>query len=728
MRTQWLILLFVCMQPSLGWTNDTIQRSDNPQVWTIETENSTYQTALANDGNLIPVYFGAEGHYTATRWIRTTVNPKQGSHFREIPYRGGFVNQTPAIEVLFHDQTRDTELLFDHDEIKTVEGYPTLLLHLADKEYGLTAIQYIRVIPELDIYEKWMELTNTSTHPIQVENAQSGSLMLPENEYTLTHLSGRWGNECMVQKAAITPGVKTLQSRNFRVFDNPPWFAVSITGETSDTEGNVWFGGLEWEGNFRLDFEKFITGQVQVIGGINFWDTAWTLRPTETFTTPKMIYGFSNAGMEGASQRLHAYVRTHLLREAFRDKIRPVLYNSWYATTFQVEEQQQLELADIAKEIGVELFVIDDGWFKGRKNDKAGLGDWTVDTDKFPNGLNPMIDKITAKGLDFGIWVEPEMVNPDSDLYRAHPDWAFHYPKRTRHEGRNQLMLNLAREDVYQYLLDSLSALLENHNIRFIKWDYNRDLSEPGWPGESPEKQREVRIRYFYNFQRLVKELERRFPEVWFECCSGGGGRISYGPISYFDQFWASDNTNPSDRLLIQDGFLHGFPPNMMVSWVTHEDWHKNNPSMKFRFYVSMCGVLGVGDQLPKWSPEQSKEAAVYIQQYKDIRHLVQQGIVHRLLSPFEQQKAALQYRNEEGSESALLLFNLYETLPGSTYTSKVSANLKLRGLDASAMYEISGDVQKRVLSGNDLMNIGIPWPISGNFQCALVHCTKVKK
>jgi alpha-galactosidase len=287
--------------------------------------------------------------------------------------------------------------------------------------------------------------------------------------------------------------------------------------ESEDTSGAAWFGTLQYSGNWRIDFDKVFNGRLQIVGGINFWDTNWDLKAGTTFETPKFIIGYTRSGSEGAAQNLTAYIRKIILPKQWRNKLRPVLYNSWYATTFNVNEEQQLALAKIAKEIGVELFVIDDGWFKGRNGDHAGLGDWTVDKKKFPDGLQPMIKKINDMGMDFGIWVEPEMVNPNSDLYRAHPDWVFNFPHRTRHEGRNQLMLNLAREDVYQYLLKSLSALLSENNIKFIKWDHNRTLSEPGWPDAPVAEQREVRIRYINNLYRLIDALRSRFPDVQFE-------------------------------------------------------------------------------------------------------------------------------------------------------------------------------------------------------------------
>lgn len=337
---------------------------------------------------------------------------------------------------------------------------------MKDKFYPLTLTEYIRVLPEYDILEKWVELRNTGKkQPIEIENAQSGTFFLPKNSYELTHLSGAWGAEFQPYTTLLTQGVKTLQVKDFRSFGSS-FFAVRPQGKSSETDGEVWYGSLQYSGNWRVDLEKYATGEVQVTSGINFWDQSLSLKPLNNFVTPKWIIGYTQAGMGGVSRNLASYVREKVLYTSHRDKIRPVLYNSWYATTFHVNEEQQLALAKIAKELGVEVFVIDDGWFKGRVDDKAGLGDWTVDKNKFPNGLKPMIEKINAMGMDFGIWIEPEMVNPNSDLYRSHPDWVFHFPNRTRHTGRNQLMLNLAREDVYTYLYNSIYQLLKENNIK----------------------------------------------------------------------------------------------------------------------------------------------------------------------------------------------------------------------------------------------------------------------
>ena len=698
-----------------------IEATQSPKGWALRTHSSVYQIAVADDGIVIPVYYGATAKVLELQSPASRVDPKVGSAIREVPFRGGFIEQTPAVEVIFADHTRDADLVYESAEITSIDGFPCLRLDLKDSHYGLKVTEFIRILPELDILEKWMVLKNSGSDPIQIENAQSGSVVLPPDEYDLTHLSGRWGHEFFPQRTRLTPGVKTLQTREFTSYDNPPWFAVTPAENHAETDGFAWFGSLAWSGNWRMDFEKDLFGKVQIIGGINFWDSSWWLRPGEEFTTPKMVFGFSSDGLDGASRRLHEYVSRQVLRPSFRDRLRPVLYNSWYATTFNVNEEQQVALAKIAKEIGVELFVIDDGWFKGRNDDHAGLGDWTVDKKKFPNGLRPMIRKINDLGLDFGLWVEPEMVNPDSDLFRAHPDWAFHYPNRTRHEGRNQYMLNLARQDVYDYLLDSLSQLLSENPIRFIKWDRNRPLSDPGWPEADPAIQREVRIRYIHNLYRLIDELEKRFPDVWFECCSGGGGRPDLGIFSRMEQIWTSDNTDPSDRLMIQYGFLHAFPPKLMVNWVTDEDWHQIHPALKYRFLVSMSGVLGVGSDLTKWNPEERRQAAEMIRQYKEVRPLAQNGIVHRLASPFEDQRSGLEFVKEDRSEAAVFLYNLWETLPGSTASSKKYSAVRLLGLDENATFQISGD-RKGTASGQTLMNLGLPWRLKGNFTGEMIR------
>ena len=723
------VSLIACVD-SFGQTTQPIiaAQEGGATIWRIQTARSLYEIGLAGDGVVVPLYYGPKDGPTSVPTDRlNVVGAKIRSAIREIPFRGGVGEQVPAIEVVYPDGVRDADLTYDSSSIAQIDGQPGLQINLKDPAYGLKVSAYYRILPELDLMQRWIVLSNGGDKPITLENAQSASCQLPAGEYGLMHLAGDWAREFMPRSAPLTPGVKTLQSRNFQSFTTPPWITVCSDG-ADETRGNVFFASLHYSGNWRLDIAQSFRGDVQLIGGINFWDTALQLKPGETFTTPRMVIGFSPDGIQGGSRRMHQYVRQEVLPASFRNQPRPVIYNSWFATAFNVNEQQQVELAKIASQIGVELFVVDDGWFKGRNDDHAGLGDWIADPTKFPNGLSPMIRRINDLGMDFGIWVEPEMVNPDSDLYRAHPDWVFNYPTRKRHEQRNQLMLNLARQDVYDYLLDAMSKLLRQNNIKFIKWDRNRGLSEPGWPAAPREQQRAVRIVYMQNLYKLIDTLRTRFPEVMFEDCSGGGGRADLGMLQRMDQIWPSDNTNPTDRLFIQSGFLRMFPPNTMVSWVTDDNWHHAALSMQYRFAVSMAGVPGVGGDIAKWSGADRETAKKMITLYKKIRPIIQQGTVHQLALPTAGDRVALEYLSPDRKQGVLLLYTLRDPPAGSTDAERRTRVLHLVGLDPNAPYSVRNDPAdspEQILSGRTLMDVGMPWPIYGDYNCAILRLQK---
>ncbi len=693
---------------------NSIVKNDDNASWSIRTKSFLYQIAVTDAGTVNLTYFGNRTQ---------DVSQLKKSWQEEVTVRGGYSNTTPMLEVVFDDHVRDIELKFTGAEIITTDGYSTLVIHQKDVYYPLSVTGYIRVLPEYDLLEKWIEIKNTGKKgDIVIENAQSGGFFLPKNDYDLTHLSGSWGHEFMPQVTRLTQGLKTIQVKDFRSFGSS-FFAIRPAGETDETSGEVWFGSLMYSGNWRVDIEKYANGEVQAVTGINFWDQEVVLKPGKSLITPKMVLGYTEKGMEGVSQNLTTFTREQILPAAHRNTVRPVLYNSWYATTFNVNEEHQLALARIAKEIGVEMFVIDDGWFKGRINDHAGLGDWTVDKNKFPNGLNPMIEKINAMGLGFGIWIEPEMVNPNSDLYRAHPDWVFHYPNRTRHEGRNQLLLNLAREDVYAYLYNCFHQLLKENNIKFIKWDMNKALTDPGFPSANVKEQRSVRIKYVENLYRLIESLRKEFPDVWFENCASGGGRVDLGMLSRMDFCWVSDNTDPVDRIFIHYAYLNAFPANTMISWVTQEDWHHQNHPLDFKFDVSMSGVLGVGYDLTKWTEAEKAVAKEKIARYKEIREIVQLGRHYRLISPYENNRSVLQYVNKEGTESVVFVYNLAEypdhALPG----TRQSDRIKLRGLQADGSYQLEG-VNGR-FTGEYLMTAGIDLPLRGAFKSKIFRITK---
>ncbi|MCI0686100.1 MAG: alpha-galactosidase, partial [Sporichthyaceae bacterium] len=305
-----------------------------------------------------------------------------------------------------------------------------------------------------------------------------------------------------------------------------PWFAVTPAG---DGDGRVWFGALAWSGNWSIVFETERNGALHLVAGIQPFDFSWHLEPGEELATPPLVCGYTEGGLGEASRRLHAYQVAEVLPANHRETLRPVHYNSWFATRFEVVAEHQIMLARAAAELGVELFVVDDGWFGARASDRAGLGDWVVSAQRFPNGLGELIDEVHRLGMRFGIWVEPEMVSPDSDVYRTHPDWIFHFPGTEPTLSRNQLVLNLARDDTRAHLLDALRSLLRDHDIDYLKIDHNRPWTDVGWPAAPPERQREVWVRHVRGLYELLASLRREFPRLLVETCAGGGGRVDLG-------------------------------------------------------------------------------------------------------------------------------------------------------------------------------------------------------
>ena len=670
--------------------------------WLLKTQEMAYALKVVNK-KLVTGFYGP-AHNTPN---------ENNAYFKandELPVRGRFANKTPALEVVFSDGTRDLDLNYSASSISEKDGYTILRIELQDSYYPLKVTSVYRVLPQYSLIEKWVELTNTGRRGnIKIENAKSASLWLPQGSYELTHQDGIHWKDFQPHTTLLTHGVKTIQGREFKTYGTS-YFTVRPEGEKEEHHGDVWYGQLHYSGNWKTDFESFHDDKLQIVSGINFWDTEWNLRPGETFTTPVFSFGFTQSGTGAAARNYHNYVRHEVIPQQRATKPRPVLSNSWYATEFNINEQQQVELAKVAKELGVEMFVIDDGWFKGRINDRAGLGDWTVDENKFPNGLGPMIRQINDLGLDFGIWIEPEMVNPNSDLYRAHPDWVLHFNNRPRTEGRNQLMLNLARQDVYDYLYQSFYDLLKNNNIRYVKWDMNKSLTEPGWPGAPAEMQREVRIRYINNLYKLWAALTSEFPDVWFETCSSGGGRVDLGIFRYADAAWVSDNIDPTDRVYLQHGYLNAFPANTMISWTGYYDNHNIKPSLNFRFDVAMSGVLGIGNDMTKWTAEEKAIAKAKIAEYKQIREVVHNGDVYRLISPFDSERSVLQYNSKDKSESVIFCYELDTRLRGSSVYPHRPEFFKLMGLDPDKNYRVEG--QDEIYTGDQLMKVGLRYPL----------------
>jgi alpha-galactosidase len=391
-----------------------------------------------------------------------------------------------------------------------------------------------------------------------------------------------------------------------------------------------------------------------------------------------------------------------------------------------VDEAGQKALAEKAAKIGVERFVMDDGWFGARNDDHAGLGDWVVNRQKFPNGLQPLIKYVNSLGMDFGLWFEPEMVNPNSDLYRKHPDWALHFQGRPRSEARNQLVLNMAREDVRDYIFHAMDKVLNENNIKFIKWDMNRHFSEPGWPEVPVAEQKEVWIKYVENVYWIMDQLRAKHPGLEIESCSGGGGRVDLGVMERTDEVWTSDNTEAFDRLKIQEGFTYAYTPKAMMAWVTDvPNMNGRSTPLAYRFLVAMQGSLGIGANLNKWADADFNLATKMVAYYKSIRQTVQTGNLYRLLSPRKGELTANEYVSRDGKQAVLFAY-----LHSQQLRNPMPAIL-LKGLDPEAVYRIKKIDDKLVdphdtYSGSYLMNCGVMLKLGGDYDSTSVELERV--
>jgi alpha-galactosidase len=614
----------------------------------------------------------------------------------------------------------------------TSEPRETLRIKLADSVQPLVVTLCYRLTPAQDIIERWLELANTGETPIEIEQLFFGMLHLANGTTELMSVSGAWAQEFQTQRERLPVGRRVIEHRSLQTGHAAnPFFLLNRPEQAWEEHGTVYFGALAYSGSWQLSFEQLTGTDVRVHGGYHPFDFGLTLAAGAQHKTPALVCGVCDEGWGGASRRLHAFTRERILpmavagvpaappepqeevggtvrRPATAERrlaganVRPILYNSWEATYFGITEQNQIELAQKAAAIGVELFCLDDGWFGGRRFDVAGLGDWTVSPDVFPNGLEALIAEVNRLGMDFGLWVEPEMVNPDSDLYRAHPDWVLHFPGRTRTEARCQLILDFGRDEVVEYIFNALDSLLAQYNIAFIKWDMNRNVSEPGSVVGKAIWQTHVAGVY-----GIIDRLRAKYPHLTIESCSGGGGRIDLGILGRTDQVWTSDNTDALDRLRIQEGFSLAYPARVMEAWVTHEKNHQTNRfhELSTRFDVAMRGALGIGASLNGLDEAELKEYASYIAFYKRIRHIVQGGDLYRLERLEEADASTILYVLPDGCEA------VYSVVVHSHKLGQFRRMVPLRGLDPSATYDVLDRFEKVRLTatGYELMVQGIP-------------------
>jgi len=722
--------LLISALAAAGLSAQAIQYVESRKIWLLTTRDNSYAMGVGPNGTLQNLYWGAplwradDLPAPTMRREFSSFDPPNMETRDEFPAWGGTRYYEPALKLTREDGDRDVVLSY----VSHLIHENTLDITLKDVRDDVQVVLHYRVFPDNGVLERSATILNKTAKPLMLESAQSATWNLPVGVGAqLTYLSGRWASETQINREAIHQGMKVLESRKgVTGQDINPWFAIDA-GDASEESGGVWFGALAWSGNWRITVEQTPAEQVRVTGGLNTFDFDYPLKAGESLDTPALYGGYSAKGFGEASRLMHRFEREQITPGGLSSRLRPVLYNSWEATQFKVTEAGQKELATAAAKMGVELFVMDDGWHGNRNNERSGLGDWNVNLQKFPSGLKGLIDHVNGLDMDFGLWIEPESVNADSDLYRKHPDWVIGFPGRPHSELRTQMVLNLARSDVKEFVFDTLDKLATENNIKYFKWDMNRPLSEPGWDEQPVADQRKLWVEYVRNLYEIMDRLRAKHPKLEIEDCASGGGRLDLGMLSRTDEVWTSDNTEAYDRLRIQEGFTLAYAPKFMSAWVTDVPnglANKRTTPLQYRFLVAMQGALGIGANLMKWSDAESAEAAKLVALYKRIRPTVQLGDLYRLNSPRAGDIAANQYVAADGKQSVLFVFRRAQE-----YRAPAPP-VRLKGLDEHALYRLESIDGKLVekqpqMSGAYLMQAGLNLNLRNDFDSTAVILEK---
>ncbi|RUS49134.1 alpha-galactosidase [Cohnella sp. AR92] len=639
---------------------------------------------------------------------------------QEYPGYGTSDYRHPAYQVELGNGATATELEYVSHRIyagkPSLEGLPstyvesddeaqTLEIELQDSVAGLAVVLFYTVFRDHDAIARSAKLRNVGSDNMNVLRAASMSVDLGQAEFDLLQLPGSWARERNVERRKLATGSHIVESRRGASSHQQNPFVALLSPGADEETGDAYGFSLVYSGSFAAcaEVDQFRSARVSI--GLNPFDFKWRLEPGESFQTPEAVMVYSSAGLGGMSRVYHRLYRSRLCRGEYRDRTRPVLVNNWEGTYFDFDSGKIMAIAEEAGRLGIELFVLDDGWFGQRDDDSSSLGDWFVNRRKLPDGLDALANGVNGLELQFGLWFEPEMVSVDSELYREHPDWCLHVPGRRRTEGRNQLILDLSREEVCDYLIAIVSGVLSSAPISYVKWDMNRHMTEIGSAALPPERQRETAHRYMLGLYRVLETLTSRHSGVLFESCSGGGGRFDPGMLYYMPQTWTSDNSDAVSRLKIQYGTSVVYPISTMgahVSAVPNHQVHRVT-SLAMRGDVAMSGNFGYELDLTELGDAEKAEIKEQIARYKSLRGLVQFGDLYRLKSPFEGNETAWMVVSPDRTEAYVAYFRVLAE------PHMPTGMLHLRGLDDASDYVVEGE--GIVLGGDQLHRSGLPIP-----------------
>jgi alpha-galactosidase len=677
------------------------------EIITITTKNTSVVLKVGANNRIYQAYLGK-------RFLNEADNSLIPNNKHEAYITGGMEDLLqPAIRLIHSDGNPSLELRYVSHTTKNLdENISETNILLQDPKYPVQVILHYQAFNKEDIIKSWAEIKNDEKGEITLENYASSMLHFEAKDYWLTQFHGDWASEMKMQESKLTSGVKEIDSKLGTRADmyQTPVFFLALNKPADETTGELIAGTLAWTGNFQFHFEIDERNALRVISGINPYASAYKLKKGETFVTPAFIFTYSTTGKGQASRNLHQWARNYGVLDG--NKPRLTLLNNWEATHVNFDEKELVGLFDDATKLGVDLFLLDDGWFGNkypRDNDKAGLGDWQENKSKLPNGIGYLVKQAEAKGLKFGIWLEPEMVNPKSELYEQHPDWILKLPNRDENYQRNQLVLDLTNPKVADYVYHTVVDMLtKNPGLAYIKWDCNRSMSNT-WSPYLKDRQSALFVDYTLSLYEILDRIRKKYPHLPIMLCSGGGGRTDYGALKYFTEFWPSDDTDPLERVYIQWGYSNFFPASTISSHVT--SWGKQ--SIKFRTDVAMMGKLGYDIKVSKMTDDELQFSKQVVKNYARLSNTIWFGDLYRIISPYDENRMVAMYVNAEKSKAVLFNYNL------NTRYKEVFNRVRLQGLDNQKLYKVEETnlmpgarsnlaENGRVFSGDYLMTMGL--------------------
>lgn len=723
---------------------------EQEKIFRLDTKKTSYVIGIIDkEGFVAHVYYGkrlneADLSYL-TRISEAPFSPETNERDRlsfydcfpmEYPTHGIGDFRESAIRVQDANGHSAAKLTYVSHEIfkgkKKLAGLPatfgtesdseTLELTIQDEISGLTVVLSYSVFEDTDAILRSARIVNNSKEIMYIDKAMSASLDMDNREYEKIVLYGSWARERHIDRTPISYGIHSNRSLRGEGGHQEHAFTAWMEKTAGQNQGEVYGMDLIYSGNFRTLIERNQFDSLRLMTGINPEDFCWELAPQAEFQTPEAVLVYSDEGLGGMSRCFHDLYRNHLIRGSYKDKKRPILINNWEATYFNFNTEKLLDIAKEASKLGIEMLVMDDGWFGNRCDDNRALGDWEVNEEKLSGGLKHLVDEVNKLGMKFGIWFEPEMISPDSDLYRAHPDWAIQIPNRPAGLARNQLVLDISREEIADYIYDKIAKVLHSANIEYVKWDMNRPLSDIGSAALPKERQGEVFHRYVLGVYRMQERLLAEFPNLLLENCSGGGARFDAGMLYYSPQIWCSDDTDAIERLEIQEGTALMYPLSAMGAHVSDCPNHTVGRSTPFetRGNVALAGTFGYELDVTKISEEERNQIPGQVATYHKYNDLVRTGDYYRIASYRETHDFDCYVVVAKDKSEALLTAVLVKRR-----ANQHSRNIRLYGLAPEKTYRIEGE--ERTYLGSTLMNAGIMIPEHwGDNQSKLIHFVEV--